>query len=134
MKALTLVFFLSFSILSAQDKTRIYFTDLPAWTVEKKYFDGTSGSVEMRPHSSMVTDAMGHFVNKKECREFAMILGIEDADYAFIFVQPDSIYRPRSVQVIKLDGGQEVIYAGLASRFSNVVKDACNAVKEDRES
>ena len=70
------------------------------------------------------------FHERKECKNFALVLNLEKADYTFIFDgRTQWAQQHVNVVVVKMED-EEVIYAGDAIRHPNVVKDACNAVRK----
>ena len=127
-----LIFFLSFSILSAQDKTRIFITDRPSWEV--LIGQSNEGSVLSRSalgQEPLISTSMGFFHDRKKCKDFGLVLDLEKADYAFIF-DGRTRWDQQNVDVMVVHmKGKEVIYAGDAMRHANVIKDACKAVKKD---
>ncbi len=124
------------SILSAQDRVKIHITDVPFWTLRVQDSETNSTLTETvdRPYP-MVAKAMRHFRSQKHCKDFAIVLNIEKAHYAFVFGGRTAWDQGNvNVRVIKLNEDQEVVYAGETIRFTNVVKDACKAVKRELDS
>ncbi len=117
--------------LLSQDKTRIYITDRPSWEIEAG--QGDEGSVLSRSalgQEPLINKSMTLFHERKECRTFGLVLNLEKADYTFIF-DGRTQWAQQNINVVVLQmKGEEVIYAGEARRHSNVLKDACNAVKK----
>ena len=109
------------ALLMAQaPKAKIYMTDIDSWQ-----FQGQAG--QMRGRGNDVIEASNHFLKLRECSNLSMITSAKLADYAFIFA-PGAWWSVREVMVVQIDN-EEVVYAGKAWRFKNVVKDACRAVR-----
>lgn len=129
--------FLFCPALLAQDKITIYMTDVPSWTLKTQQSNSAEESdstTTIEKRGFLVPKARNYFHSQKDCRDFTMTVDAEKASYAFVFGGRDAWDRNNvNVMVVNLEN-QEVIYAGDAIRFANVVKDACKAVRKHIDS
>lgn len=115
------------------DEVRIYVTDSDSWSTsggfaggEDIVFGGTSGGA--RPQTAEIIKTIN-----ERCPEFTVTMKKDRADFILMLDHEGgkSFFR-KDNKVVVFDNDGDAIYSGSTASLGNAVKDACEAIRADR--
>lgn len=121
--------------LVAADRPRVFVTDSKSWEISGGFGAGSNSAAGVvqggaRPQTAEVMKTFG-----ERCPEVAVTMKQEKADYIVLLDHEGGkgvVRRDNKVAVFNEDG--EMVHSGSTRTLGNAVKDACEAIKNDRKS